>query len=580
MTPTRNPDGRLKRPGLTAGAALLAGFVALIIPFKSPSSERPDDVVNAERYDAALSAYEEKRYGEAKRGFETLAKEGVTQAAFMLAVIYEFGDGVEASYSDAAHWYEIAATGGLTSAMTRLGLLYVSGLGVSPDARNARGWLERAARRNDPEALLALGDLHARGHGVTQDLEEAYAYYLLARAVDGEKASAKLRDLEEQMSPGRRQQAEARSRELAARLSSDGLREAAAAPPASTARGAPLVLRPAYVHDRALGLPAVHLLVPDGWRLEGRVAYRSDLASPAVIDVRVESPEHAAYRSLPRASYAWRLVERGGKATPPFIGMRGYVARPPVGDAGVYLEHVVVADLYPSRRPNVQERQNLPGLARVVAADITRRGARGEASAARVRVTYDDAGIAYEEDLYCVLTQIMSSMSGEEIVSWGPERLYALRAPVGMLNSRLALLETIAASMRYDEAWSARYRTLLEELGARPGRSRISEREMDLFLQSARSSGFGSAGHLDRTQEQARVRVNSAIAAELGRTRIYFDPQRQQQVALPTGFAQAWVDAKGGVRLSTGPHDDPARSDPTGGWVELHPVTSRGETID
>lgn len=65
------------------------------------ASDVPEDPALAERYLTAVAAYEDRRFVEARSGFEALAKEGVPQAEFMLGVIHEYGDGVAISYSDA-----------------------------------------------------------------------------------------------------------------------------------------------------------------------------------------------------------------------------------------------------------------------------------------------------------------------------------------------------------------------------------------------------------------------------------------------------------------------------------------------
>lgn len=553
-------------------AVLLALWCAVA---PAVAAERPADPAAAASYEAALAAYEGRRYAEAKAGFEAVARQGVAQAQFMLGVIYEYGDGVEPSYADAARWYESAAKSGLTSAETRLGLLYVHGLGVPADLGQGRRWLERAARKSDPSALTALGDIHARGQGVPQSLEDAYGYYLLAKAAGGDEAAQRLQELDLQLSPGRRAHGQERARSLAAVLGGE-------APTTEQGTGATvgvvaeprLDFAPAAVGDEGLGGNAIQLLVPRGWTLEGRISWIADAAVPAALDLRVENAARAAYRAFPRQSYAWRFASSGA-STRPFIAPRGYEARAPVGDAVVYLEQVFLREQWKSQRAEVRERQPLPSIARVVASDLSRQGLRGDVSAARVRIAYDEGGIAFEEDLFCVLTQARTAAGGDDMILWGPERLYGFRAPAGSLARHTAILEAVAASVRFDDSWWARYQTLLEEIANRPGRSRISEREMELFLQSARGGRAGAGDPRSPTRETTRLRINAAMTAEFARTALFLDTLHAREVALPAGYSRAWSNTRGEYRLESDVSVDPRASEPEADWVEIHAVTAR-----
>ena len=67
-------------------------------------------------------------------------------AAYILGLKYETGDGVEDRCIEAARWYLIAAQNGHTEAKYRLGLLYKSGLGVIRNLKLAQTWTQSAAK--------------------------------------------------------------------------------------------------------------------------------------------------------------------------------------------------------------------------------------------------------------------------------------------------------------------------------------------------------------------------------------------------------------------------------------------------
>lgn len=560
-------------------AIVIVGALAAFTCVRSArAAERPDDPRVAERYDKAMASYDARRFDEARREFEALAGEGVAQAEFMLGVMYEYGDGVDASFSDAARWYAAAADRGLTSAETRLALLYIDGTGIPPDPRRARQLLETAARKRDPLALETLGDLYANGQGVTQSLEDAYAYYLLAKAAGSRKAEGAIVDLDAILSPGRRAEAARRAANINAALLKPEATTAAtngASPdalrPAVSQR---LRLSPATVRDDGLGGAALHVLLPHGWTLKGGIVWRPDSASPADTDVRVESEDGSlSVRALPKHSYVWRSRGTDDKMHP-FIGPRGYDPQPPVGDAVVFVERVVLPEQHRRGTYEVLERRPLPSIARVVASGTESHGP-ADVSAARVRVRVRTEGGVFDEDVYCVLVQSRSTETGEELVYWGAERLYALRAPLGQLDQNQGLLQSVASSLRFDDAWLGRYSMLRQDIGDRPGRSRISDREFELFLASAKDSHANARSAVAERQERLRSRVNAVLAAELGATETFFDSRTEREVSLPRGYPRAWASANGEYLVTIDPSYDPRTAAPAEGWVELHAVSAR-----
>jgi hypothetical protein len=269
----------------------------------------------------------------------------------------------------------------------------------------------------------------------------------------------------------------------------------------------------------------------------------------------------------------WRS-RSGDDKTRPFIGPRGYESSPPVGDAVVFVERVVLPEQHHRGSYEVLDRRPLPSMARVIASS-TEGGAHTDVSAARVRVRVRaDAG-AFDEDVYCVLVQTRSMAGPEELVFWGPERLYAFRAPPDRLDANLGVLQTVASSMRFDDAWMGRYSMLRQDIRDRPGRSRIGEREFELFLASARDSHANARSAIAAEQERLRARVNTILATEFGTTETFFDPRSEREVTLPRGFARAWANSTGGYLVSADSGYDPRGEAPAEEWAELHAVSAR-----
>lgn len=105
---------------------------------------------------------------------QKLAENGNVQAQYKLALMYETGEGVEASIDKALHWYDRAAKSGLKKAEQRSTYLMIKELGFNKKMHT--DWLESVkadAYNHQPQAMLLLGQLYRQGLGVTKNLNKS-----------------------------------------------------------------------------------------------------------------------------------------------------------------------------------------------------------------------------------------------------------------------------------------------------------------------------------------------------------------------------------------------------------------------
>jgi hypothetical protein len=68
------------------------------------------------------------------------ANKGSADAAYNLAVIHQYGDGVELDYTTAMRWYKVSAEQGDKVSQFQIGLMYQTGQGVAADPEEAHRW--------------------------------------------------------------------------------------------------------------------------------------------------------------------------------------------------------------------------------------------------------------------------------------------------------------------------------------------------------------------------------------------------------------------------------------------------------
>jgi len=80
------------------------------------------------------------------------ARWGEPEAQYMVATMYEKGEGVEKDPKEAAMWYEKAAEQGHPYSMYRLADMYEKGEGIAKDDAKAAEWFKKAAESGAAQA--------------------------------------------------------------------------------------------------------------------------------------------------------------------------------------------------------------------------------------------------------------------------------------------------------------------------------------------------------------------------------------------------------------------------------------------
>jgi TPR repeat protein len=120
------------------------------------------------------------------------ADRGDADAAYNLAVVHHYGDGVPADLGKALRWYRVAADRNDKAAQVQIGLMYLNGEGVRRDEQEAHRWftLNRAHHaHHDQSPQMKAWRAQAVALIEERDLREA----VLASRTDSAKVMADLR---------------------------------------------------------------------------------------------------------------------------------------------------------------------------------------------------------------------------------------------------------------------------------------------------------------------------------------------------------------------------------------------------
>jgi hypothetical protein len=219
------------------------------------------------------------------------------------------------------------------------------------------------------------------------------------------------------------------------------------------------------------GIEAYSLLVPDGWRFNGVMEWRHELATLAsavlVVEDRASEAALETYFLVPHVFSDLGLVPEGQVST-------GAVVARPVGAAD-YLTQLVI----PTFRPGatIVETELMPAVADATRATMVPvPGATTDADSARVRVSYQRDGASFDEDFFVTLTYYTTP----GLVNWTPTHLHSMRAPSGTLDAAEGRLQMVLSSFAVTPLWAANYQAVF-----------------DLFLQG-QYAAIRSAGELSQ----------------------------------------------------------------------------------
>jgi TPR repeat protein len=149
-----------------------------------------------------VDAWQAKNYTKAIQEWRGPAAAGDSDAQFNLAQAYKLGRGVPADLQIAKSWYEKAALQGHEQAQANLGLILFQG----GDRTGAMPWIRKAADQGEPRAQYVLGTALFNGDLAAKDWPRAYALMTRAAAAGLPQAQASLKQMEQYIPLGDRQQ--------------------------------------------------------------------------------------------------------------------------------------------------------------------------------------------------------------------------------------------------------------------------------------------------------------------------------------------------------------------------------------
>ncbi|MEM9381316.1 MAG: hypothetical protein AAGB93_15290 [Planctomycetota bacterium] len=312
------------------------------------------------------------------------------------------------------------------------------------------------------------------------------------------------------------------------------------------------------------------VLVPKGWKVEGGGfwAPKQYYAMLPSQDIRVTSPEGVSVRIEPRmTAKAFQPPPELAAATPPTgASDKGFPVVPLPADVGAWKRwmqaQVLPAELPKAKGIRVRDAAMVPELTwelrrrhAPVKQVLERRNGMGssrvtaDAAVLSFECTYDLDGKSYEEVRVVALTYMHDDgpYTGRSTM-WNVESAVSYRAPKGELQGNIALLKTIADSVRMTPQWArmradhfARLMKVSREAALRDLAD--SRRRSEIISQSGQDlSDIIHAGYQKR--QQIRSSSQAKLIHAIQGTEEYSTPGSDTVVHLPYGYDHVYSNGR------------------------------------
>jgi hypothetical protein len=307
-----------------------------------------------------------------------------------------------------------------------------------------------------------------------------------------------------------------------------------------------------YIDKQGIGIEAFRILLPVEWQFEGGIRWVLDNPGmPAVASFKVRNPNGLEeFEVFPNQAFFWTNNPLTISLFP--IGSRyfGNEVRPPVGALEALKTIVIQRFRQNVNNLRIVNEKHLPDLAKALGASAqSQPGVSTSSDGAKIRIEYDENGIAIEEEIYAVVELIsfpIQTITGiKNNIIWFVDYIFSFKAKKGELDDKAKLLQTIAFSFQLNPQWFNKYNQVIEYLARR----QIQQIQSIGHLSRIISQTSNEISDMMMDSYYRRQAVNDEISKNFSQyirgVDEYYDPIEKKEVELPSGYRNAWTNSLG-----------------------------------
>jgi len=315
-------------------------------------------------------------------------------------------------------------------------------------------------------------------------------------------------------------------------------------------------------------IEAISFLIPAGWKPEGGVQWFPDYSILANLLMRITEPQTgAAIEFLPMQNFTW--LTQMAVPMQPGTNYLGNILWQPIPDVSHFIQMFYMPQaLRHLQGARVVAKEDLPKLAAEVARSF---GGQSSVTSARVRYEYPSAGRPWEESVYCTLVYTNWQLG----TLWSVYSAYAFRAPKGQLDSLTPVMNTTVSSARLSPEWYGGYMYVQKLFQDRMNQSIKNAAAISATITRNSEEIRRMFSDSYRQRSESQDRISQSFSEYIRGVDTYKNPYEGRPVQLPSGYNEAWVNARGEYVLSNDAGFNPNAGDTTE-WRRMDRRDSRG----
>ncbi len=311
---------------------------------------------------------------------------------------------------------------------------------------------------------------------------------------------------------------------------------------------------------------AFSVLVPEGWKREGKVDWDPNTAIEATLELKINDPNSGAQiQLLPIQQYIF--IPNPMMPMQPGQNYMGSIIAEPITDLPQYVKSVFAPQILTQLQDaRVTAQEDLPKVAQATEKVY---GNQSKAKAGRIRYSYLVNGQPWEEDVYLTLVYTQT----DALTIWCSYTAASIRAPKGTLDKLSPLLTSVLHTLRLTSDWYCDLMYVRD----------LFNKRMMIGIQDAAAISQTTTANAEeihrmfadsyKTAQESEDRISQSWSETILGVNTYSNPYDSHSVELPSGYNDAWVNPKGEYILSNQGGFDPN----VGSVSEWKRMNARGE---
>ena len=303
--------------------------------------------------------------------------------------------------------------------------------------------------------------------------------------------------------------------------------------------------------DPMVGMEAFSLLIPKGWKAEGRINWSSNPALPAQSQFRFFNPNGSEQvEFFPTQSYFWTDNQTALYTNPPGTLRFGTLVARPINLRSAFSDVILPKFKRKLNSIQVVVRAKVPELEQIAIGQQTE-GLNSSAEGGKIRITYLENNEQMEEEIYAVVSQFVTHLPGSYLTPsyyinyWYIDYIFSFKAESKKLDSNSKIFQTMIFSFKLNPKWFAKVVNTKEKMVQMIMRGiKTIGRIGSMIASSSSELRDDQLADWERRQ-QANDRIIQNFSDNIRGVERYNDPFSGNEVELPSGYGNVWANNLG-----------------------------------